>query len=158
VRARGSFSASVSRKRRHWRRTSTRIRRILLGCAVSAAPGLGQRVEQGAARLIDRTAYAAEVLDGRSLPAPPPLPYSVQATSTESLAYGAAATALAFLGAAAVLWRRRLPVSLRRAGSRVTAPPVALLRAVHSGVVGDYVLYVAVGIAVLGGVWALALR
>jgi hypothetical protein len=52
---------------------------------------------------------------------------------------------LAALGAA-----RRVPSSL--------APPVRALKAVHSGVIGDYVMWVTVGTAVIGGVWAITLR
>jgi multicomponent Na+:H+ antiporter subunit D len=38
------------------------------------------------------------------------------------------------------------------------SPPVRALEAVHSGVVGDYVTWIAVGTAVVGGAWALTLR
>jgi hypothetical protein len=35
---------------------------------------------------------------------------------------------------------------------------VAVLKAVHSGIIGDYVTWITVVTAVLGGIWALALR
>ena len=38
------------------------------------------------------------------------------------------------------------------------APAIHVLRSFHSGVVGDYVTWVAVGTAVVGGVWALLLH
>jgi hypothetical protein len=41
---------------------------------------------------------------------------------------------------------------------RTLAPPIRVLRDLHSGVVGDYVTWVAVGPAVTGGAWALLLR
>jgi hypothetical protein len=41
---------------------------------------------------------------------------------------------------------------------RALAPPIRALHALHSGVVGDYVTWVAVGTAVTGGVWALLLH
>jgi hypothetical protein len=36
--------------------------------------------------------------------------------------------------------------------------PVALLRELHTGAVGDYVTWIAVGAAVMGGIWTLTLR
>jgi multicomponent Na+:H+ antiporter subunit D len=82
----------------------------------------------------------------------PSLPVSIESTSTESLLYGVSATffagALAFVG----LYRRRLP------RAPWLGPPVRVLHALHSGVVGDYVTWVAVGVAVTGGVWALLLH
>ena len=36
--------------------------------------------------------------------------------------------------------------------------PTAALRAVHSGHVGDYVAWLTVGLAILGGAFAVALR
>ena len=41
---------------------------------------------------------------------------------------------------------------------RIVAPPIRVLHALHSGVVGDYVTWVAVGTAVTGAAWALLLR
>jgi hypothetical protein len=42
---------------------------------------------------------------------------------------------------------------------RVVAPPIHLLRELHSGAVGDYATWVvAVGTAVVGGVWAVPLH
>jgi hypothetical protein len=51
-----------------------------------------------------------------------------------------------------------LPHALSGAAARTLGPPLRVLRAVHSGVVGDYVTWVAVGTAFLGGVWAVLLH
>jgi hypothetical protein len=56
------------------------------------------------------------------------------------------------------LWYRRLPGLVLRVLARPLRPPLAALRLVHSGIVGDYVLWIAVGTAVIGGVWGLTLH
>jgi multicomponent Na+:H+ antiporter subunit D len=131
---------------------------VVLGVAISVVPGLGQRAEYAADRFRDRAGYAARVLHGRPMPPPQSLPVTVRGTSLESLLYGAGATVFA-LGLAGVgLYRRRLPQAVAVAAGRALAPPIQMLRDLHSGVVGDYVTWVAVGTAVLGGVWALLLH
>jgi hypothetical protein len=51
-----------------------------------------------------------------------------------------------------------LPDLVRTVAGRTLEPPLALLKAAHSGIVGDYVLWIAIGTAVLGSVWAFTLR
>jgi multicomponent Na+:H+ antiporter subunit D len=131
---------------------------VVLGLAISVVPGLGQRAEYAAIRFEDRSGYAARVLRGHPFPATPSLPVSIEHTSPESLLYAASATILA-LGLAFVgLYRRRLPRVVSLAARRTLAPPVHVLRELHSGVVGDYVTWVAVGTAVVGGAFALLLH
>jgi multicomponent Na+:H+ antiporter subunit D len=131
---------------------------VVLGLAISLVPGLGQRAEYAADRFRDRAGYAASVLRGRPATPPANLPVTVRHTSLESLLYGVGATVFA-LGLAGVgLYRRRLPRGVATAAGRTLAPPIHVLRSLHSGVVGDYVTWVAVGTAVLGGVWALLLH
>jgi hypothetical protein len=89
---------------------------------------------------------------------PAGLPVTIRRTSLESLLYGGGATILA-LGLALVgLYARRLPRGVSAAAARTLAPPIRVLRGLHSGVVGDYVTWVAVGTAVTGAAWALLLR
>ncbi|HEX3454424.1 MAG TPA: complex I subunit 5 family protein [Gaiellaceae bacterium] len=123
---------------------------VAAGVAISVVPGLGQRAEYAADRFRDTSGYAARVLHGREMPAPPSLPVSIHGTSPESLLYGVSATVVAVALALAGLYRPRLPSAL--------APPVRVLHALHSGVVGDYVTWVVVGTAVTGGVWAVLLH
>jgi hypothetical protein len=40
----------------------------------------------------------------------------------------------------------------------VAGPPIVVLKAAHSGVIGDYVLWITVGTALVGAVWAFTLR
>jgi multicomponent Na+:H+ antiporter subunit D len=131
---------------------------LVLGLVVSVAPGLGQRVEQAAGRARDRIAYVDRVLRGRERPAPMRPPVAVEATKTDSILYGIGgaviAVALALLG----LYRRRLPELVRTSLRSVLGPPLGALRLAHSGVIGDYVAWITVGTAVIGGIWALLLR
>jgi multicomponent Na+:H+ antiporter subunit D len=131
---------------------------VVLGCAISVVPGLGQRAEYAADRFRDTRGYAARVLHDRAMTAPASLPVSVRHTSTESIVYATTATLLA-LGLAFVgLYGRRFPRSVSAVASRTLAPPIRVLHALHSGVVGDYVTWVAVGTTVTGAAWALLLR
>lgn len=114
---------------------------IGLGSCVSLVPGLAERAEYGAERFIASPDMVA--LPGR-------LPFALASTSLESVAYGLGATALAFGLAALGLRRRGLP--------RVAARPAGVLKALHSGVLADYVVWLTVGTAVLGGIWAITLR
>ncbi len=131
---------------------------VLLGTAVSLVPGLAQRSEYGADRFRDRAAYAGRVLHGQPVPPPPRFPFAIAHTTLESVLYGSGATLLALALAAFGLHRRRLPEAARDAAARLLVPPLDGLRALHSGVVGDYVMWVTVGTAVTGAAWAIVLR
>jgi multicomponent Na+:H+ antiporter subunit D len=131
---------------------------LVLGLAVSLAPGLGQRVEQAAGRARDRIAYVDRVLRDHK-PAPPARqPVGVEHTATDSLLYGIGGLLIAVGLALAGLYRRGLPQLVRTALRSTLGPPLAVLRVAHSGVVGDYVAWITVGTAVVGGVWALLLH
>jgi multicomponent Na+:H+ antiporter subunit D len=131
---------------------------IVLGLAVSVVPGLEGRIEHGAERFRDGTAYAAQVLHGHRAPGTPHVAASIPAASGESIAYGIGAAAIALATAWFGLYRRRLPARVRSAGRAALGQPVAVLRAAHSGLVGDYLTWLAVGTATIGAIWVLALR
>src|SRR3954447_10819665 len=87
-------------------------------------------------------------------PMPPPesrLPFVLTPTSTNSVLYGLGATVIALAGAGFGPWRRR-------PGAYADVAPLRVLRTVHSGVIGDYVMWLTLGTALLGGIWALTLR
>jgi len=131
---------------------------VVLGVAISIVPGLGQRAEYAAERFRDTSGYAATVLHGRAVTPPARLPVSIRHTSLESI-LSATGTTIVALGLALVgLYRSRLPRGVSRAARRTLASPIRVLHALHSGVVGDYVTWVAVGTAVTGGIWALLLH
>jgi multicomponent Na+:H+ antiporter subunit D len=130
---------------------------VALGLAASVVPGLERRSEAAARRFVDHAAYAARVLRDAQQKPTPRLPYDVPRASPASIAYGAGATVLTIAVAAFGLWHRRLPDGVRRAARRSIGPPVDLLRSVHSGIVGDYLLWIVAGTAVIGAVWAFTL-
>ena len=131
---------------------------VVLGVAISVVPGLGQRAEYARDRFRDTSGYAARVLHGRACRRRRACRSRSAHTSLESILYGGGATLFA-LGLALVgLYRRRLPRAVSLAARRTLGPPIRVLHALHSGVVGDYVTWVAVGTAVTGGVWALLLH
>jgi hypothetical protein len=105
----------------------------------------------------DRAAYAERVLHEKPMKAER-LPYAVQPTGTASILYGVGAGVLTLLFTAFGLWRNRIPDAWRVATARLTGPPIGVLKGVHSGVIGDYVMWITLGTALLGGVWALTLR
>jgi len=131
---------------------------IVLGLAASLAPGLEARTELAAARFADTSAYRAVVLHGAAQgDAAAHLPHSLLSVDTAPALYGLAALAIAAATAAFGLWHRRLPGGLRRAGARVLWPPVTVMRDAHSGIVGDYLLWLSAGAVAVGAVWALTL-
>jgi multicomponent Na+:H+ antiporter subunit D len=132
---------------------------IVLGLVVSVVPGLQQRAEYGADRMRDRAAYADRVLhNAPTKQTPARLPFAVQPTTGASIAYGIGAGLLTVAFLALGLWRGRLPHGWRVAGGRALGPPIRSLKLVHSGVIGDYVMWLTVGTALLGGIWAITLR
>jgi multicomponent Na+:H+ antiporter subunit D len=130
---------------------------VVVGLAASVIPGLQERSEQSAARFVDRKAYVEHVLAGRAVDPLPSVPAAVPPPSAASTAYGMATGALALAAALFGLYRRRIPGVVRSAGRLLFEPPIAALKAAHSGLVTDYVMWLTVGTAVLGGVWILTL-
>ena len=110
-------------------------------------PGLVDAAARGAARFTDTAAYARAVLEGRSAP-PPPL--ELHGPGATAYLYAAASVAGALVVAAGGLAgaRERAPGAARAA--------LAGLRALHDGRPGDYAAWAAAGIALLGGLIAVA--
>lgn len=117
---------------------------VVLAIALGLLPGLHEAARKAAYTMADRSGYQARVLDSMYLPVlslttehtPPP----------SSLARGIGATAAGLLLAALALMpasrkRRTFTASIVR-GSNV-------LRAIHSGHVGDYVAFLTFGVAAL---------
>jgi multicomponent Na+:H+ antiporter subunit D len=130
---------------------------VVIGLALSVVPGLEDRTGHGAARFRDRHAYVARTLFG-AVPTYPSPPVIVHEAKPASVGYGLGAAAIALATAVFGLWRQRLPGLVRGAGARVCEPAVHSLKALHTGVPGDYVMWLTLGTAVLGGVWTLTLR
>jgi multicomponent Na+:H+ antiporter subunit D len=115
----------------------------LLGGAPSAW------ADAASTRLLDRPGYADAVLRGRgpgALPAGETTPPSAEALGVSVLT---AATAAGL--ALAALFSDRWPKRLRQSSASVAETIMRPLRAVHSGHVGDYAMWLVVGVAALGG-------
>jgi len=114
-------------------------------------PQLAGRVEVAAEHFVDRRAYADLVLAG--VP-PPEVGLPPAESSFKGALIGLASAVAAGMIAAAGLWHMRLPRTITRGATALLGPPFARLRALHSGHVGDYVAWLTVGVAVLGGLMA----
>ncbi len=67
-----------------------------------------------------------------------------------------ASVVAALAGAGYGLFRRRLPALVVRPVSATQSAPTRALEVLHSGLIGDYVAWLGVGVAVVAGVLALA--
>jgi multicomponent Na+:H+ antiporter subunit D len=121
---------------------------------VGLVPGFVHAVEHAATRFREGSAYAAAVFHppGHFHELPP------SHLHASDFVYGS----LSLLGALAVaglgLFGRRLPERLTSGPTAVIAKVLAGLRDLQSGHVGDYVTWLVVTLAVLGGTFALTLR
>lgn len=128
---------------------------VLLLAAAAAAiglfPGVGDAALTGAQRFAERGAYAAAILDGR---APGALAALAPGPRWFDYLYGAGAVLGALVVAATALWGRRTAAgtAVLRAGAALARP----LAALHSGRVGDYTAWLALGAGALAGLMALA--
>lgn len=129
---------------------------IAASLAIGLIPGLAEAVQSAAERFAAGPAYLDAVLSGAT---PPPVhhppPYSAP---PQAFLYSVAALLLALGLAALALFGERLaggrPAAfLARLGDTVFGP----LHDLHSGHIGDYVAWLVVGVAALGGALALAL-
>ncbi|MGW1003162.1 complex I subunit 5 family protein [Streptomyces sp. NPDC002520] len=123
--------------------------------AVGLLPGVGGALALAARQFTDRTAYTAAVYGHTATPSSP-VPDT--AWSAEGVLLALASTALAALFAAAAVWgtKWRGTARVRPVGSAagrgvvvaVGRGAVVVLRRLHSGHLGDYVAWLAVGVAV----------
>jgi multicomponent Na+:H+ antiporter subunit D len=120
---------------------------LAAGLAWGLVPGLADAAARAAARFADTAGYAGAVLDGRPAPAPA---LELHGPGATAYLYAAAsvggAIAVALGGLAGV--RERAPRPARRV--------LAGLRALHDGRPGDYAAWAAAGVALLGGLIAVA--
>jgi multicomponent Na+:H+ antiporter subunit D len=125
--------------------------------ALGVLPGLGRAVQSAAVRFQDQAAYAAGVLSGTQ-PARLAAPLAAGSTGITgaSLAAGFGSAAGAVLLAFLALYWRRLP--LLRRGFEPGAGLVRPIQQLQSGIVNDYVTWLVVGIACVGGALAATIR
>jgi len=129
---------------------------VIAAIVIGLIGPLGTVVQDAAVRFQDQPGYIATVLHGAHIthPVAPSAPGSADVTATDVLA-GLASVAGALIMAGLGLYWRRLPL-LR--GYRPSASLAAAARRFQSGVVNDYVTWIVIGLACLGGVFALIIR
>jgi multicomponent Na+:H+ antiporter subunit D len=120
---------------------------------IAVLPHLGPALQGAAVRFQDQSAYNAAVLSGAHVAHPAALePAESTGIKLSDLASGAGSVAGALVLAFLALYWRRLPL-LRRGfepGMGLTAP----IQRFQSGVVNDYVTWIVIGLACLGGALA----
>ncbi|WP_030293691.1 complex I subunit 5 family protein [Streptomyces katrae] len=116
---------------------------LLLGLLVGTVPAVAESLGHGAELFTDRAGYAAAVGGDRLRGGAAPEAVATQWTGVGA-GLGVASAALACLLAGAALWWPG-GAALRR----VAAAGVLPLRRLHSGLVGDYLAWLAVGMAAL---------
>jgi multicomponent Na+:H+ antiporter subunit D len=125
---------------------------IVAGLALGLVPGLADVATRAAARFVDGAGYAAAALSGRTAYAYVALP-PVEVWSARDLTLAAisvvaaAAVALLAIGSSGV--RSARAGRLRDAATALVRAPLDGLRRLHSGHVGDYVVWLVLGIAVM---------
>jgi multicomponent Na+:H+ antiporter subunit D len=116
---------------------------LALGLAVGLIPGIAAAAARAGGRFLDAGGYAAAVLDGhaRYAPVPGPLPHG---WNGEAVLMSMITVLAACAVAAAALYRGRLPALAHRL--HPIARPARVLRQLHSGRVGDYAVWLLLGV------------
>jgi multicomponent Na+:H+ antiporter subunit D len=130
---------------------------VVAAIALPFLPDLGPVIQAAAVRFQDQAGYNATVLSGAHLARPAALfPAEPTGISLADVLTGAGSAAGGLVLAFLALYWRRLPVPRRRVepGGRLVRP----LDRFQSGVVNDYVTWVVLGLACLGGVLAITIR
>jgi multicomponent Na+:H+ antiporter subunit D len=130
---------------------------IAAALAIGLLPRLGSVAEAAAVRFQDQRAYDATVLHGaRVAHVTGPYAAGPAGVTTTAVALGLATAAGAVTLAFLALYWRRLP--LLRRGYEPGTGLVRPLRRFQSGVVNDYVTWIVVGVACLGGALAFSIH
>jgi multicomponent Na+:H+ antiporter subunit D len=137
---------------------------VALGIAVGVAamiPRVAAAIETAAARFEDQPGYASLVLNGTRTATPAAIyPMAPSDVTAAAVITALASVAGAVLLALAALYWRRLPV-LRAGQGRGAAAATAISdfsRGLQSGVINDYITWLVVGVAAIGGILALIIR
>jgi multicomponent Na+:H+ antiporter subunit D len=130
---------------------------VLVALGVTFVPHLGSAIQHGAVRFEDQGAYSSTVLSGvRATHVAAPLGPEDTGITVADVATGAGSVLGSLLLAALALYWRRL----RLVGWFFTprAKPRELLERLQSGLVADYVTWIVIGTACLGGALAFSVR
>jgi multicomponent Na+:H+ antiporter subunit D len=130
---------------------------VLAAAVIGFLPRLGPAVEAAAIRFQDQADYTARVLSGTPVTHPAaPFPAEAAGITTADVLTGLGSGAGAVLLAYLALYWRRLP--LLRRGFEPGTGLVAPIQRFQSGVANDYVTWIVLGVACLGGALASAIR
>jgi multicomponent Na+:H+ antiporter subunit D len=129
---------------------------VCLACSLGLLPGLGAVVQHAARQLEDQAGYVARVLHTPGVHLPTSPPPGNTGISTLSLASALATVAGSVALALISLYRGRLRA--RRPAGALAARATSVLDGFQSGVVNDYVTWLVVGLACVGGVLAFSFR
>jgi multicomponent Na+:H+ antiporter subunit D len=128
---------------------------VVAAIVVGLVPGVVHEIEHAAEHFVDRSSYVAAVLHGAQ-------PHVVLSPPSKlrpfDFLYGSGATLLAIGLAALALFGT--PLAERMPSGLIERARSALggLRALHSGHIGDYIAWLTLGLASVGGLFALTLR
>ena len=129
---------------------------VMAAIGIAALTHLGPALQGAAVRFQYQSAYNAAVLSGAHIPHPvAPQPAESTGIKLSDLASGVGSVAGSLVLAFLALYWRRLPL-LRRGfepGMGLTAP----IQRFQSGVVNDYVTWIVIGLACLGGALAFSI-
>jgi multicomponent Na+:H+ antiporter subunit D len=130
---------------------------VLAGLGVGLVPGLESHLEHAAEFFQDRHSYVETVLNGQ-LEHPAPGTSALLKLPAASVAWSLVSLAGAVAFALLALYRDQLvPRRVRERSHDLVGGGLNALRAVHSGVIGDYVAWLTFGVAAFGGLLALVL-
>jgi len=127
---------------------------VVAALVIGLAPGLKRGAEKAALDMAGTSDYQARVLDNRTIPAPSVKPAPLEPAEF-ARGFASVLGALALAGCA--LFRRRLP-RVASAGLRSLSSAVVAQRKLHSGHIGDYITWLTIGVAAMGGLLSLAFR
>lgn len=119
-------------------------------------PPLGPACQAAAERFVASAGYARAVLEAQ--PAGAIAPSEEAAPTWSGVLLGTAAAVAAVAIALISLHRDRFPRALRRSGELLVRPILPALHALHSGDIRDYVAWLCLGTAALGGAFWFAVR
>jgi multicomponent Na+:H+ antiporter subunit D len=130
---------------------------VVVAVVAGLLPHLGTAVQDAAVRFQDQAAYNDAVLFGRHVAHPVALHPAESTEITPADVLSGAGSALgALILAGLALYRRRIPVL--RDGPEPDLLLVGPVRRFQSGVVNDYVTWIVIGLACMGGMLAVTIR
>jgi Formate hydrogenlyase subunit 3/Multisubunit Na+/H+ antiporter, MnhD subunit len=134
-----------------WTMIAPIVALLAAGLALGIIPSVARAAQAAAATFRNHAGYAAAALGGGATHEARPV---AEWWTPDGLAWCALSVLLAVAFAAFTLRLHRMPRTAGYARAVVRAPVVAL-RAVHSGHIGDYVVWLLVGVAATGGLMLL---